>query len=154
MNRRHLLTTIPLLAVAACANQTPAQIAATAVTDAQLIATGLQNFAAASGTAPATAAKIAPYVADALKLAGTLSASMAATQAQPIVQQIAADVTDVAQASAGLVPAGSPAAQILADVQFVMPLLQIAVGLAAPAGAAAGSADAARARLAALPKSG
>jgi hypothetical protein len=153
ITRRTLAVLLGATALSACAGQTAAQIGQQAATDAALIATGLENFLSmAQGVPPATAAKITVYAQDVQRLAASLSASMTASQAQPIVQQIAADVTAVAQAAAGLVPPGSQAAQILADVQLVMPLLQIVVGIVSPAAAAPGKADAARARLQALPR--
>jgi hypothetical protein len=153
MNRRQLLSTVPMLAIAACAGQTAAQIGAQAVQDAALIATGLENFVSlAPNLPPGTLAKVTAAAQDVQRIAVSLSASMTASQALPLVQQIANDVSAVASAAGGLVPAGSQAAGILADVQLVMPLLEIVVGIVVPAAAAPGKADAARAGLAALPK--
>lgn len=155
MNRRHLLSIIPALAVTACAGQTAAQIGQTAALDAALIGTGLENFVSLSpNMPPGTLAKVTAYAQDVQKLATGLSASMTATQAQPVVQQIAADVTAVAQAVAGMVQPGSQAAGILADVQLVMPLLLLAVQITSPAAAVPGKAEAARTRLQALPSRG
>ena len=141
-----------IAALAACAGQTAAQITQTALNYASTIANGVASFiTTAQGIPAATVATIITYAKDAANAAGSLSSSMTQTTAQPVVQQIGADVSNVAQAVQSYVQPNSTAANILADLQLAMPLLEAAVGIVTLAGAPLNAA-AAMTRLQALPK--
>ena len=154
MNRRQLLSTVPFLALAACAGQTAAQIAQTAVTDAGLVANALSNVLPnLQGVPPDVSSLVATDAQKAVALAQSLVSTMTQASAQPIIQQIQTDANAVAAAVQPYVKPGSTAATILADVQVLLPVLLLAVGLAAPAAATpGGDVAAARTRLAASPK--
>ena len=154
MNRRQLLSTVPFLALAACAGQTATQVAQTAITDAGLVANALVSVLPnLQGVPPDVSSLVATDAQKAVTMAQSLNSTMTQASAQPIIQQIQTDATAVAAAVQPYVPPGSPAAMILADVQILLPVLLLAVGLAAPAPAMPGSdVAAARTRLAASPK--
>ena len=158
MNRRQLLSTVPFLALAACAGQqTATQVAQTAITDAGLVANALVSVLPnLQGVPPDVSSLVATDAQKAIALAQSLNSTMTQASAQPIIQQIQTDATAVAAAVQPYVPPGSPAAMILADVQVLLPVLLLAGGLAAPAAPAIATPGrdvaAARARLAASPK--
>lgn len=159
MNRRHFVVLLATTAMSACAGtggQTPAQIAQTAITDAQLIANALSNVLPnLQGVSPAIASQVTMYAQQAVAAAQSLVATMTQAAAQPIIQQIQTDVTAVAATVQPYLKPGSTAATILSDAQVLMPLLLLAVGLTMQAAAKAGAnPDASRARLQALPTRG
>jgi hypothetical protein len=132
---------IALLAVSACAGQTGNQVAQTVVTDANTLATGLAAelpaLAALPGANAAAIAKIEADVADLQKATSALSASLTTTQAQPLVQQIEADVNALISVGATLpLPAGINVAFQAAEV--LLPVLEAGVNMAAPVGVAPG----------------
>jgi hypothetical protein len=134
------VSVIALLAVSACAGQTGNQVAQTVVTDANTLATGLAAelpaLAALPGANTAAIAKIKADVADLQKATSALSASLTTTEAQPLVQQIEADVNALVAAGATLpLPAGVSVAFQAAEV--LLPVLEAGVSMAVPAGAAA-----------------
>ena len=164
MNRRAFLSTSGLvaagLALAACSalqGKTPQQIATVVITDAQLVANGLGNaLPAISGVPAAVEAALAAAAKDAAQAAGDLSNAMTQNVAQPLVQRISADVSLFAKDVASF-SQNKTVQSILADVQVLMPVIVTAVGLFLPVGVKAASPleiEAARARLAALPRKG
>ena len=162
MNRRAFLSTTGLaaagVALAACSQlkgASPQQIATVVVTDAQLVANGLASVLPAVSGIPANIEQTLSTAAkDAAQAAGDLTTTMTQNVAQPLVQRISGDVSLFAKDLAGFV--NNPTVKsILTDIQVLMPIIVTAVGLFLPAGAKAASpleVEAARARLAALPK--
>ena len=156
MNRRNLIALLTTTALAACAGQTAAQIAQTVVADAQLVANALSNVLPnLQGVPPDVSGAVAMYAQKATAAAQSLVTTMTQAAAQPIIQQIQTDANAVADQVRPYLKQGSQAAQIMADVQLLLPVLLLAVGLAAPSAATPGaSPDTARARLAVLPTRG
>lgn len=137
MLRRNLLRTtalaVPAAILGACTSTgtTAATIAQTVVTDAADVANGLATFAADAVSLP-NAAAIEGYAKDAVTIANTLVTSMTQTVAQPIISQIASDVTAVSAAVAGNISLSTTAQGILNDVVLALNILLPLVGLLAP----------------------
>ena len=142
MTRRAVLgaTVFAPVALAGCATLSgnPNQIAAQVLNDANLIASGLAN---ALPGLQASKVVPAPVMAQAQALVGKIqasAASMSATisknSAQPIVTQIEQDVNSFAALLAGL-PLPPPYAQVVQAAVVLLPVIEIGVGLAVPAGA-------------------
>jgi hypothetical protein len=134
------VSVLALLAVTACAGQTAAQVTQTVVSDANTLATGLAAelpaLAALPGANTVAIAKIEADVADLQKADAALSASLTTTAAQPIVQQIEADVNGLVSVGATLpLPASVSLAFQAAEV--LLPVLEAGVNMAVPVGAAA-----------------
>lgn len=156
-SRRTLLKGATALAgvatLAACAGQTSAQLAQAAVTYAQDVANGLAAAVQAMvGLPAATVATITGYAKDAQQAAASLSTSLTQTAGQPIIQQIQGDVQAVQSDVESLLPAGSQAANILADVNAVLQVLLPLVGIALAGVTPAVNPLVSAARLHALPR--
>lgn len=143
-------------ALAACAGLTAQQIGQAALNDVSNVANAMAitvtNLKTVGNIPPTVLSTIGTDATNAATAARNLSASMTQTQAQPVIQQVQTDVntflTDL-----GAFATNPTVQQIVQDIQLVMPLILLAAGMAVPAAAApSGSVDAARARLAALPK--
>ena len=153
MNRRHLLMTIPAIALAACST-TEAQVAQQVITDATTITNALLNVLPNVQGVPASTVTI--VTADAQQaeaLAATLSTTMTQVEGQAAVAQIQGYANDVIAAVKPYLAPGSQAANIVADIQLALPILLAAAQMVTTAAASPASA-AAMGRLAALPKRG
>jgi hypothetical protein len=146
-------TMLATTALAACtAGQTSAQITQTVLSDAITIANSVLNMLPnLPNLPPNVVATVTTYGQQAIAAAQSLSASMTQTQAQPIIQQIQADVLAVASAVQPYLAGNTAASNLLTDIQLALPVLLAAVGLLTGAAASPGS-TAAMARLRALPK--
>lgn len=157
-SRRTLLTSgAALLALAGCQSRSTAGagLAKQVVDDAAAVAGGLQAvlgpLVAVVGLSPATAATVSNLVGDAAAVAKQLSAAMTTSAAQPLVQQIEADVNGVVAALASL-PLPPTISMALMAAQVLLPVIEAAVNLVAtpapPKAAASGmTPDGARAYL-------
>lgn len=154
MNRflRPMMFVVPgLMLVAACATQTPgttpvATTPATVVSDVNTIAAALQaELPALSAIPGVNVGSVSSAIADVQKAASAVTAAMALTSSQSSVNQIAADVS----ALVGAIPPGvlPPNVQtVITAAQVLLPVVELAVGLAAPAGATPTSMTADQAR--------
>lgn len=154
--RRNLLATaVPLvvLGIAGCSSttMTPAQV----VTDAQNAISALANafkavLAQAPNAVPAnTAATINSALAQAASVLGSLSTSLTATQAAPIVQQVESAINTVITAAAAVPLIPPPFSLALEAAAVVLPILEAFVNSVLPAPTPAPAALAARAKMAA-----
>ena len=142
VTRRILLgaTVFAPVALAGCATLTgkPNQIAAQVLSDVNLVASGLANALPglqASNVVPAAVmAKAQALVGKIQASAASMSATISKNAAQPIVTQIEQDVNAFAALLAGL-PLPPPYAQIVQAAVVLLPVIEIGVGLAVPAGA-------------------
>jgi maltose-binding protein MalE len=153
ITRRTLAALLPGVALAACTTgQTNNQIAQTVLNDAVTIANSLLNVLPNLPNVPAAVAgSVAMYAQQAIAAAQSLSTSLTQTQAQPVIQQIQADVEAVASAVQPYLAGNAAASGIVTDIQLALPVLLSAVGLITGAAASPGS-TAAMTRLRALPK--
>ena len=142
MTRRAILgaTVFAPVALAGCATLSgnPNQIAAQVLNDANLIASGLANALPglqASKVVPAgVMAQAQALVGKIQASAASMSATISKNSAQPIVTQIEQDVNAFAALLAGL-PLPPPYAQVVQAAVVLLPVIEIGVGLAVPAGA-------------------
>ena len=142
MTRRALLgaTVLAPVALAGCATLSgnPNEIAAQVLNDANLIASGLANALPglqASNVVPAgVMAQAQALVGKIQASAASMSATISKNSAQPIVTQIEQDVNSFAALLAGL-PLPPPFAQVVEAAVVLLPVIEIGVGLAVPAGA-------------------
>lgn len=129
---------LALLSMSACAGQTAAQVTQTVVTDANAIATGLAAelpaLAALPGANTVAIAKAEADVADIQKVSSTLSTSLTASQAQPVIQKIEADVNALVAVGATL-PLPPQVATAFQAAEVLLPVLETSVNLVAPVGA-------------------
>lgn len=150
MNRRNLLLAFPALAaLAAC--QTGNTTLAVVAQDVSTIASGLLGVLPnlpANIVPAATMAKVGEAVADLQKLAAQLSSTATTTAAQPIVQQVEADVNTIVDALAAF-PIPPPYSTAIQAAAVLLPVIEVAVGFVVPAKTASASmtADQARAAL-------
>lgn len=136
MKRRTIITTAALAPLAACAGQTPSQIAADVVSDSQLIATGLSKELPVinnlTGIPSATLAKFLADLNSVITIAQSITAEAAAVQAAPLIQQIAGyignalSIATTAPVNALLPPGVLP---VLEAANALLPVLMAAVGL-------------------------
>lgn len=145
----------PLAILAACANSgTPVTVQSVSQ-DVTLIATGLNNaLSAPSVTAlipAATLPKIQQALSDLNSLATQVAASPSAAAQKGSVAVIEQDVNTIVSALAGLPGLPPNVSTILTAATVLLPVIEVAVGLVVPAGAAtaAMTPDAARMHLAA-----
>lgn len=150
--RRALFATFALvtLALASC---TPSQLQSTlkqAASDASIIATGLKNalpqLAAIQGMPAGTIAKAGVLVSDIQSVAAAINASTSASAALPSVQQLEADVNTLVSTLASF-PLPPPVSTILQATSVLLPVIEIAVGLAVTPHAGTMTPDEARAVL-------
>jgi hypothetical protein len=134
------VSVLALLAVSACAGESAQQIAQSVLTDTSTIASAFQAempaIEAIQGVPAADVTKAQAALADLQTVTGTLNTSLTATAAQPIIERVVADVEAF---NAAVLPfvGGTPVASVLEAANVLMPVIEIAVGLSAPAGAAA-----------------
>lgn len=130
MNRRSLITAIPIGALAACAGQTAAQVSAQVVTDLNNAITSLSNAIPAITKAsptliPAgTQTQIMAYLADAQGVISALSTSMTATAAAPVIQKAEGDLNAVLAALAMVPLIPPPYSMIIAAAAMVAPMVE------------------------------
>ena len=143
LSRRAILgaTALAPLALAGCATftgKTPTQIAAQVLSDVNLVASGLANampgLAASKAVPAATLARAQAYVAQVQAAAAQMQGVVTKGAAQPIVTQIETDVNALAGLLAGL-PLPPPYAQVFQAAVVLLPVIEVSVGLAVPAGA-------------------
>ena len=145
MHRRTLILSAPAIALAAC-GITPAQFAA-AATDVATIASALAAFAPLATLVPgagpivAVAVAAAPAVAD---LAQKLAAANSTTTAQPVANQVLANVNAVVAVASATPGLPAKITQPVADIQTLTEGVLAAVSGTAGASPAV---DAARGRL-------
>jgi hypothetical protein len=136
------VSVIALLAVSACAGQTAAQVTQTLLTDTTTMAAALKAempaIQAVQGIPAANVAQAQAALADLQSVAGMLNTSMTTTAAQPVIQKIVADVTTFNDAVLPFAGA-TPVAGILEAANVLLPVLEVAVNLVSPVGAAANS---------------
>lgn len=154
LNRRMLLRTsalaLPAIGLAGCASLgitlTPAQVAQ----DAASIAGGLAQVVASLGTAAGLSSTdistIAQWASTAQTAASGVASTLTASQALPFVSQIAVAVNTVVAILAKVTVLPAPIPTILAAAEVLLPVLESAVGIAVPAGAAPGGMSVAQAR--------
>lgn len=123
---------------------------ATVATDAHTITAGLQGAltspAVVSFIPPGSQPAINQALADLATISSTLSSASSAAAAEPSVAQIEADVNAIINAVAGLnLPA--PVPMVLSAAAVLLPVIEAAVGLPAPASASAGGLTPDEARL-------
>jgi hypothetical protein len=137
MKRRTILSIAALAPLAACAGQTPSQIAAEVVSDAGLIASGftaeMPLITALTGVPAATLATFSGYLSSAIAVAKSVSADLTVTAAVPLVQQIGTYVSDALALATtaplnGLLPPG--VLPVLEAASALLPVLEAAVGMA------------------------
>lgn len=138
MNRRSLLSSGAFVLLAGCAlnGQPPSQAIQIAANDVEVIANGLQGALAQiaaenpppPGMTPQLIAKIGTYVADLKSLAAAVAQASTTAQAQPLVQQVEADVNAIVAALAVL-PLPQPLPAVLAAASILLPVIEASVGL-------------------------
>ncbi len=142
--RRALLSATPLLAVAACAGQTAAQVSAQIVTDLNNAIAALSNAVPAIAKADPSllpAAVQAQILSDAAQAQGVLTSvsnSMTATAAAPALQKAEADLNAILAALAAVPLIPPPYSMIIAAAAMVAPMVEgyIATLLGTPTKAA------------------
>ena len=98
-----------------------------------------------TGIPAATASSATTLLAEAIGVAKSISASLTATAAQPLVRQVEADVNAAIQALASLSLPKSVSA-VLQAAQVLLPVIETAVGLMVPAAATPNAMSPAQAR--------
>ena len=160
MNRRSFLTAVcGSAALAGCAGLkgvSTQQVAGVVLNDTQIIANGLASVVPALPNIPQNISITLTITAqDAAKTASDLSVNMTQVQAAPLVSKIDSYV-QVFVKDLATIPTNKVVQGIMADVQILMPLVLTAVGLVLPVATSKAASPsqiaAARARLAALPK--
>ena len=152
---RHLLLATALVAsLAACSSTTTPVTVQSVANDVNLIATGLNNALSQPSVVAvipaATMTQIETALAELTKLSADVAAAPSATAAKGTVAVVEADVNAIVASLAGL-PLPPPAPMILEAANIILPVVEVAIGIAAPASAAshAMNADVARMHLAA-----
>jgi|GEM_PF-2993651 hypothetical protein len=155
MKRRTLIAACALTPLAACAGLTEQQIASRAVQDMQLVANGLNaaipELATVTGIPVATLTNVSALFGKAVAAAQGVSASITATAAQSVVTQVVTYFNEAATMLSGL-PLPPAFSTTLTALKVLLPVVEVAVGLPVPVGAAPGgmTPDQARAVLAAV----
>jgi hypothetical protein len=144
---RALLGSTALVAVSACTNLTPAQIAQQALTDTQLLASGVAKIIPQLSTIPGITAAVQASATSIINkidsAAGTLSATITNETAQPIEAQIEGyfdSLVTIMDTFGTLLPADINSILVAAEV--LLPFILQTVGLPAPASAIYSSAKA------------
>lgn len=128
--RRALLSATPLLAVAACAGQTAAQVSAQIVADLNNAIAALSNAVPAIAKAdpsllPAQVqAQIQTYAAQARGVLTSVSMSMTATAAAPALSKAEADLNAILAALAAVPLIPPPYSMIIAAAAMVAPMVE------------------------------
>lgn len=124
MNRRSLLTTLPALAVAACANPAQAQ------TDLDLIAAFAQGVGPVVVAAnPSSAGTVSTVVADIVAVDKTLAGVVTSATPQSTVAQITTDVEALAPIAIAALPTGSTYVLAAQAALALLPAIERAAGL-------------------------
>lgn len=127
-----LLATSALLA--ACNPGQVAQISSEVASDAGIIASGLQGALAGlttlgiAGLTPAKAQTVGDAIAGIKSIASALAGAATASAAQPMVQQLEADLNAIVAALAGL-PLPPQIALPLQAATVLLPIIEAAVGM-------------------------
>lgn len=149
MKRRSILAGCSALALAGCAGLSPAQIARQAVTDLGLIANGFAagtpELASITGISAATLTSVSALFGKAQALAAGISATVTAETAKPVVQQIEAYFGEALTLLGDLL-LPPPFSTVLTALNVLLPVVEAAVGLPVPVGAALGGMTPAQAR--------
>lgn len=144
MLRRNLLIATPALALGACNTINIDKTLATVAADANLIAGGLKGVLAQLGPLnipgldTAILGKAATAIAGIQTVAASLTGVTSTAAAQPLVQKIESYVNVVVSALASL-PLPPPISTAIQAAAILLPIIEIAVGLAVPASAAKAS---------------
>ena len=153
--RRTLLASVPLAILIGCSSTsggaTPTQIMA----DIQNgVAAAVQSFDAVvkqnpGVINPTAQAQIEGYLSSASSVLSSLSSSMSATAAAPMIQQIEQDLNAVVMVTAGLPAIPPPFSAAVGALAIVLPIIEAWVNSVIPAAPAASrAAVAARAKMA------
>ena len=144
MTRRELIRTTPFIAMAAlsaCSTATVSSVSATVVSDVNLIGSALQtalpSLQILTGLNTTQASSVIPKVESIIGLAATFTTTVAQNTAQTIVTQINADFAALETALAGL-PLPPNVSTVMAAIGVLLPVIDVAIGLAAPAMASPG----------------
>ncbi len=128
--RRALLSATPLLAVAACAGQTAAQVSAQIVADLNNAIAALSNAVPAIAKADpsllsvSVQTQIQTYAADARGVLTSVSTTMAATSAAPALSKAEADLNAILAALAAVPLIPPPYSMIIAAAAMVAPMVE------------------------------
>lgn len=135
ISRRTLMTmtsSVALLALAGCSSMARSGLAKQVVDDVAAIAGGLQAvlgpLSTIVGISPSTLATVSNLVSGITAVAQQVSAATTTSAAQPLVQQIEADVNAVVAALASL-PLPPQISMALMAAQVLLPLIEAAVNL-------------------------
>lgn len=141
LSRRAALGGVSMGAVAllaGCAGLTASQVTQKIVTDIDLVANGLaKTIPTIQGLPSQYQPKVNKIVTDIGYIRGltkSISSSMSATAAQPVVSQIVNDVNAVLSAAAAL-PLPAPISTILLAASVLLPVIEVGVGLPVTASA-------------------
>lgn len=147
--RSILLAACAALPLAACAGVTPAQLASDAVTDLGLIANGftalLPEVSGITGLSSGAVASIENFLSEAKTTASNVSATITQAAALPVVQQIETYFQEALNLL-GVVSLPAPFSTVITALKVLLPVVEAAVGLTAPVGAAPGGMTPAQAR--------
>jgi hypothetical protein len=106
---------------------------ATAANYVSSIATGFLNvlpkFADIEGMPTALMAQIGQWIADLQNLAAVIKTTAEATAAQPVVQQVEADVNAIVGALAGFPIIPPPISTVLTAATFLLPVIEAAINM-------------------------
>lgn len=128
--RRAVFSTASMVALAACAGQTAAQVSAQIVTDLNNAVTALGNVVPALAKADpklipaAVQTQILAYAAQAQGVLASVSTSMTATAAAPALQQAEADLNAILDALAAVPLIPPPYAEIIAAAAVAAPMIE------------------------------
>lgn len=141
----------PALAMFACSTTSVTAALKQAASDANIIATAISNalpqLATVQGIPPDSLTKAASFVVDIQRAAAAISAASTAADAQPSVQQLEAGFNALVGVLATL-PLPPQVATVIQAANVLLPVIEIAVGMAVTPKAGAMSPDQARAVLA------
>lgn len=156
LRRRQLLigtaALAPIALLVACTGQTAANITQEVVTYGTDVANGIASAVQAMTGVPATTVSAITTIAEAaVTAAGNLSASLSETSGASIITQIQSDFQAVESDVTGL-NIGTAAQNILNDVSVALQVLLPLVGILVAAATPTTNAQAALARLHALPR--
>lgn len=147
MNRRQFLSAgsalVGAAALAACATTlnphpgpiTPASVAQDVTLISSAFAAVVPQLSAVPGVTPAVTQAVNNAVADLQAVAGAIATADTAAAAKPLVVRVEANVNAVVAVLAGL-PLPAPISSVLHAASILLPIIETAVGIIVPAGAA------------------